>query len=101
LKFSKKDESPEIFISYTLKKNHSENREYMRIEVQDNGIGFDQSEATKVFQTFSRLNSKDEYEGTGLGLALCKKIVERHGGTISAQGQDGIGATFIVTLPAV
>lgn len=101
LKFSKKDENTEIFISYTRQKNQSQNREYIRIEIQDNGIGFEQSEATKIFQTFFRLNSKDNYEGTGLGLALCKKIVERHGGTITAKGEEGIGATFIVTLPVL
>lgn len=101
LKFSKKDEKTKIFISCTQQGNQSGNREYVKIKVQDNGIGFDQSEATKIFQTFSRLNSKDNYEGTGLGLALCKKIAERHGGAITAQGEEGIGATFIITLPAM
>ena len=101
LKFTKKDEKPQIFISYTAQKNELENREYISIKIEDNGIGFDQSEAIKIFQTFSRLNSKDNYEGTGLGLALCKKIVERHGGTITAKGREGVGATFIITLPVI
>lgn len=71
-----------------------------QIIVQDNGIGFTQEDAEKIFQLFSRLNSKDKYEGTGLGLSLCKKIVERHGGTLRADGQPGLGATFTVYLPA-
>jgi light-regulated signal transduction histidine kinase (bacteriophytochrome) len=72
---------------------------FIRFAFSDNGIGFDQSHAEQVFTTFFRLNSKDKYEGTGLGLALCKKIVERHGGTIVATGKSGEGATFTLTLP--
>jgi signal transduction histidine kinase len=67
--------------------------------VEDNGIGFEPENAARIFQTFSRLNPKDKYEGTGLGLALCKKIVERHGGYIEAEGRKNEGATFVVTLP--
>ncbi|MFP5438886.1 MAG: PAS domain-containing protein [Bacteroidia bacterium] len=70
-----------------------------RITLTDNGIGFEPIYATRIFETFTRLNPKDEFEGTGLGLSLCKKIVERHGGTISATGIPGIGATFTIILP--
>jgi PAS domain S-box-containing protein len=69
------------------------------IRVIDNGIGFDQQYAEKIFDSFLRLNAKDKYEGTGLGLALCKKIAERHGGFITASGKLNDGATLSVFLP--
>jgi PAS domain S-box-containing protein len=72
---------------------------FCRIELADNGIGFDQKLADKIFGTFVRLNSKDQFEGTGLGLALCRKIVQRHHGMIEASGEVGKGATFIIHLP--
>jgi PAS domain S-box-containing protein len=72
----------------------------VQIFVEDNGIGFDQSEAEKIFQPFQRLVGRSQYEGSGMGLAICRRIVERHGGEITAQGEPGIGSTFIVTLPA-
>ncbi|WP_243745493.1 sensor histidine kinase [Segetibacter sp. 3557_3] len=71
----------------------------MAILVSDNGIGFEPEYAQTIFETFTRLNPADEYEGTGLGLALCKKIVERHGGAISATGEPGKGAQFRIVLP--
>ena len=73
--------------------------QYQRISVSDNGIGFEQAYAQKIFKTFTRLNAKDKYEGTGLGLSLCKKIVERHNGTIEAEGKLNEGAVFIIVLP--
>ena len=72
---------------------------YKKIIITDNGIGFSMEEAEKIFKTFSRLHSKDEYEGTGLGLALCKKITERHGGIILAKGKINEGASFEIILP--
>lgn len=69
------------------------------ITIEDNGIGFNQEQTDKIFKTFSRLHSKERFEGTGLGLALCKKIVERHGGQITAESEEGKGAKFIITLP--
>ena len=72
---------------------------YYKIVLSDNGIGFDTAYAEQIFQTFYRLNSKDQYEGTGLGLALCKKIVERHGGLISAHGEKNKGAQFTILFP--
>jgi PAS domain S-box-containing protein len=70
-----------------------------RITVEDNGIGFDNKYADQIFKVFERLHGKDEYEGTGIGLAVCRKVVERHGGTIRAEGRPGQGALFIVELP--
>jgi signal transduction histidine kinase len=69
------------------------------VTVRDNGIGFDMAQAGKIFEAFARLNSKDRFEGTGLGLALCKKIAERHHGSISATGVKDEGAVFVVRLP--
>jgi signal transduction histidine kinase len=73
--------------------------EFTRIVVEDNGIGFKLSLADEIFKTFIRLNSKDKFEGTGLGLSLCKKIAERHGGAIEAQSEEGQGSRFNVMLP--
>lgn len=69
------------------------------IVVTDNGIGINPNHADRIFNAFTRLNSKDMYEGTGLGLALCKKIAERHHGRISADGTSNIGAIFTIVLP--
>lgn len=104
LKFAKAGVPPVISITSSLQEDltaagHAYEHLY-EIVLQDNGIGFNQDEAEKIFQTFSRLNSKDRFEGTGLGLSLCKKIVERHAGTIRAEGELGVGARFIVRLPA-
>jgi light-regulated signal transduction histidine kinase (bacteriophytochrome) len=68
--------------------------------VEDNGIGFDEKYLDRIFQVFQRLHGRSEYEGTGVGLAICRKIAERHGGSIAAHGRPGEGAAFVVTLPA-
>jgi PAS domain S-box-containing protein len=77
-----------------------ENHGAVRVFVEDNGIGFDEKYLDKIFQPFQRLHGKNEYSGTGIGLAICRKIVERHGGTITARSTPGKGSTFILTLPA-
>lgn len=71
-----------------------------RIEVSDNGIGFDQKHAERIFRPFERLHSRETFEGTGIGLALCERIVHRHGGTIRAESEPGAGSRFIIHLPA-
>jgi light-regulated signal transduction histidine kinase (bacteriophytochrome) len=69
------------------------------IRVQDNGIGFEEKYMDKIFAVFQRLHGRTEYEGTGVGLAVCRRIVDRHHGNITAKSQPGKGATFIITLP--
>ena len=71
----------------------------INIFIKDNGIGFEEEYADKIFGLFRRLHGKGEYSGTGMGLAICRKIVERHGGTLRAESVLGEGSTFIVTLP--
>lgn len=97
LKFSKTDQPPRVIISSLILKN--DQREFVQINIKDNGIGLDSSHYERIFNAFERLHSKDEYEGNGLGLSLCRKIVLRHGGTITATGEKDNGAEFIVTLP--
>jgi light-regulated signal transduction histidine kinase (bacteriophytochrome) len=99
LKFSKQGEQPLIAVSSSELRQHDQT--FAKITIADNGIGFDKEYAEVIFDTFTRLNSKDRYEGTGLGLALCKKIAERHQGSISASGSKGKGALFTILLPVV
>ena len=73
---------------------------FWEIKVEDNGIGFEEQYAEKIFAVFQRLHGRDEFEGTGIGLAVCRRITDRHGGHIVAKSQPGKGATFIITLPA-
>jgi light-regulated signal transduction histidine kinase (bacteriophytochrome) len=70
-----------------------------RLRVSDNGIGFDNAHAARIFRPFERLHGQQAYEGSGIGLAVCARIAERHGGTISAEGVPGRGASFLVILP--
>jgi light-regulated signal transduction histidine kinase (bacteriophytochrome) len=103
LKYSRKNVVPSITIkSDTASKNGLRGdsaKNYCRIYVEDNGIGFDQRYAEEIFGMFKRLHRNSEFEGTGIGLALCKKIVEQHNGFISARSKVGEGSTFIVSLP--
>jgi len=95
LKFHKKGEAPMILISHRLLENG-----FHEIRVQDRGIGFDEKYRERIFKPFERLHGNSEYEGTGMGLAICKKIVQRHGGKLTAQSSLQEGTTFIVSLPS-
>ena len=72
---------------------------HCQINVEDNGIGFDEKYLDRIFTPFQRLHARGEYEGTGIGLAVCRKIIERHGGNITAKSTPGSGTTFIINLP--
>ncbi|RYD58147.1 MAG: hypothetical protein EOP56_04290 [Sphingobacteriales bacterium] len=106
IKFRKQDVAPVISINASvateqeLKANKLDaNAQYCKIEVRDNGIGFDQEYAGRIFQMFQRLHGKSEYPGSGIGLAICKKIAEYHDGTIYAESAPGNGASFTILLP--
>ncbi|HUQ64759.1 MAG TPA: ATP-binding protein, partial [Flavitalea sp.] len=76
-----------------------EDGEYSMISIQDNGIGFDGKYVENIFSLFERLNAKDKYEGAGIGLAIAKKIIEKHNGMITAVSAEGRGAKFMIILP--
>jgi nitrogen-specific signal transduction histidine kinase len=106
IRFSKMDEPPKIEIASAqlsgTEKSAMElplEKTYYRITVKDNGIGFQQEYAEKIFKPFVRLHGKSEYPGTGMGLAICKRIAENHGGIISAESNQNNGATFTLILP--
>jgi len=98
LKFQPTGASPIIKISATTFTPLSREAQ-CELRVQDNGIGFDEKYMDKIFAVFQRLHGRTEYEGTGVGLAVCRRIIDRHHGTITARSQPEKGATFIVTLP--
>jgi two-component system, LuxR family, sensor kinase FixL len=106
LKFSRPDINTEITVTANKASGYyleqfagNPDRSYVEIVVRDNGIGFDQAYSEQIFKTFTRLHSKDRYEGTGLGLSLCKTIVEKHQGFIKAFAKENEGATFVIILP--
>ncbi len=105
LKFSRVNIAPEINISSKIissnnwESNEDKTGSYCIISITDNGIGFDAKYAENIFNLFERLNSKDDYEGAGIGLSITKKIIEKHGGKINAVSQKGKGATFNLLLP--
>lgn len=94
IKYSDVSRKPIIRINFEMKENDK-----VEILIKDNGIGFDQKFLSKIFIIFQRLHAKDTYEGTGIGLALCKRIVENHNGSITAEGQLNKGAMFSLILP--
>jgi len=106
IKFRKADQPSEINIRCTALDDTEKtvfglplHRTYYRIEFQDHGIGFEQAYADKIFQVFQRLHGRSEYPGSGIGLAICKKIVDNHQGLIFAQSVPGTGSTFTIILP--
>ncbi|HEY3728428.1 MAG TPA: ATP-binding protein [Solirubrobacteraceae bacterium] len=92
IKFSREGVTPEVDI------NATEDGGFVRLTVRDNGIGFDAQYSRRIFRVFERLHGRGTYAGTGIGLALCRKIAERHGGTVTAESVPGEGSTFTVTL---
>jgi len=106
IKFRSPNSRPQIDISSSEMSDEEKEMNHLRagskyhkITVRDYGIGFDQEFSTKIFQIFQRLHGKAEYPGSGIGLAICKKIVENHNGRILAESEQGKGANFIVILP--
>ena len=106
LKFQRDGEVPEVVISGRifdvaehLVPGAAPGDQVCQIRVADNGIGFEAKFAEQIFVIFQRLHTRDEYSGTGIGLAVCRKITDRHGGTIMAKSAQGQGASFIITLP--
>ncbi|MGZ7027873.1 MAG: sensor histidine kinase [Terriglobales bacterium] len=95
LKFQAPGTTPQVEITGKINA-----RGWCEITVRDNGIGFDEKYLDRIFRPFQRLHGRNEYEGSGMGLAICRKVVARHGGTITAHSRPGAGATFVVTLPA-
>lgn len=107
IKYSKKDVSPvvKIYSEFSSGQNVPNSSEvknrYCRIYIEDNGIGFEQKYSEQIFGMFKRLHLHTEFEGTGIGLALCKKIVEEHNGFITARSKVGEGSVFIISLPVM
>jgi PAS domain S-box-containing protein len=107
LKFSKPAEPPVITVKSSKVPGKeiplgivNDLREYFHITIADNGIGFDEQDSKRIFDVFQRLHSRSEFMGTGIGLAIVKRVVENHGGMITATGQPGVGATFNIYIPA-
>jgi two-component system, LuxR family, sensor kinase FixL len=98
LKFHLPEKTPTVQVGGELLAIQEGNR-VCRLTVTDNGIGFDEKYTDRIFEVFQRLHGRSQYEGTGIGLAICKKIVERHGGSITATSTPGWGTTFVVALP--
>lgn len=99
LKFHRNGIPPFVSVEGHVRQNRSDEPEFCEITVSDNGIGFEEKFRDRIFTPFQRLHGLGQYEGTGIGLAICKKIVERHSGTITARSTPGEGTTFIITLP--
>ncbi len=93
LMFRRDDVAPEVRVDATVEAGVA------RVRVSDNGIGFDAQYEQRIFRVFERLHGRGKYPGTGIGLALCRKIAERHGGTVTALGEPGAGSTFTIVLP--
>ena len=106
LKFQKPDTTPHIQVSSDIVSGKDiegevaqRNKEYCKISIKDNGVGFETENAEKIFQMFHRLHGKSEYPGTGIGLAICRRIAQNHNGFIIAHGEVGKGATFNIFIP--
>jgi PAS domain S-box-containing protein len=100
LKFTDPQRTPQIRVSSTVEAAAGDAPARVALSVADNGIGFDPAHAARIFQPFQRLHGRGQYEGSGIGLAIVKKIVERHGGRIDVQSSPGNGSVFTLSLPA-
>jgi signal transduction histidine kinase len=106
LKFHKEDEAPIVRVTSVpagkdgVEEEGTQSSKFHKIIFEDNGIGFEEKYADRIFGMFQRLHGRTEYEGTGIGLSVCKKIVDRHGGKIETKSSPGNGTKFIITLPA-
>ncbi|MDB5239564.1 MAG: sensor signal transduction histidine kinase [Spirosoma sp.] len=107
LKFAKAGEPPQVYLSANslaaeqLPPPYTGQGQWVALTVADNGIGFDESHGERIFELFHRLHGRSQYLGTGIGLAVVKKVVENHGGFVTAHSKPGAGATFTVYLPQV
>lgn len=99
IKFRKNDLSPIIRIKCIVIMEPPDHNLKFRFSIEDNGIGIEPQYTQKIFDIFQRLNNRKQYEGTGIGLAMCKRIVKRHGGTIWVESESNKGSTFYFTIP--
>ena len=97
LKFHQLEQAPLI----TISQQTADSQSMVKLEIEDKGIGFDEKYLDRIFTPFQRLHGRSEYEGTGMGLAICRKIIERHGGWLTAKSSVNQGATFTIFLPRV
>jgi light-regulated signal transduction histidine kinase (bacteriophytochrome) len=97
LKFHKPEVAPRIEVR--VQHYSVEDKTFCELRVVDNGIGFDNKYSDRIFQPFQRLHSRETYEGSGIGLAICRKVIRRHGGTLRVESKPGEGTCFIATLP--
>jgi signal transduction histidine kinase len=101
IKFRRPGVAPHVVVSaHPATRAEADAEIVWELRVTDNGIGIEPANAERIFRPFERLHSHTTFEGSGLGLAVCARIAERHGGRIRAEGQPGVGTTFVVTLPA-
>jgi light-regulated signal transduction histidine kinase (bacteriophytochrome) len=98
LKFHEPEQPPRVKVGAEQVPGEGPGAGLWRVTVEDNGIGFDEKYLDRIFNVFQRLHGRGVYEGTGIGLAICRRIVERHGGTLEAHSSPGKGSTFVVTL---
>lgn len=99
LKFHRADTLPRVQVEGRVLTNNGQEEKVAEVTVRDNGIGFSPEHAERILQPFQRLHGRSRYEGTGMGLSICRRIVERHSGTLKAEGEPDEGATFTVTFP--
>lgn len=100
LKFHRPDVPPKVTVMGQIS-DSVQGSQMLEITIQDNGVGFDENDSNRIFSMLERLHGRSEYPGSGIGLALCRRIAERHGGKITATSTPGKGSTFTVSLPIV